>query len=640
MGRDSVVFLFAVIADILFLRSSCERETVQPPRDPRTAHLGEFKDVFEPRSELDKYLLKWPKVPKPAEPAAGGEVNPEEEDDEDGQGKELSENEEKPPELNSGEILTKLGHIYDPLGGPMDVLLKAVKISDIESNKNSRHWVDKSHEAIKAAHHVIAEATNDAQTEYIKDGLRLDEAIRGNLKNETAKMYALSLDPSVYNRIHLEVNSRRGLTPREREAGTHDDRLQVPPPKDPDKLIGKRILCNNYYEGENPEIVRGHYGVIVAYDKSIGKYRIRLKHWMGKDFMPLLKHDEFQVIDGVELDDVDMPPDESKSKTSWKDMFPYPVGEDGEQEDPDHKPSPEWLAAMDSYGEQPVLVHHIPEHILKEDDGAKERYLNHQGTIIDYRHVDEHPEFRIKMDSEDGKLRTTVRDKQRPWLVLDRDFNFVLELKGKEIQVHMPETGTKGTQSFKTSVQDRGLVSDWHPEDGGYFDVHVSAHTEKVKPSEVEHLDGLAYLPPSATDAGKEGIKRMQKRHLATAARFSAGGMAVVKKTEEESPKEESPKAPEKKQEPAKTPQAPPIVFKKPISKEHEAARQKTMERVAKRKADKEAADQKTLSVSQASISKEQDAAHQKTMERVEKRKKDKKAAGTAGEANFWEGDE
>merc|ERR1719408_103322 len=171
--------------------------------------------------------------------------------------------------------------------------------------------------------------------------------------------------------------------------------------------------------------------------------------------MPLLKQDEFEVMDGVELDSVDMPADNdpNKPKTSWKDMFPAPVGGDLE-EDEDHQPSKEWLAAMDSYGEQPVLIHHIPEHILKEDEGAKERYLNQLGTIVDYRHVSEHPEFQIKMDNED-KVRESVRDKQRPWLVLDRDFSFVLELKGKEVQVNMPESGEKGTMQFKTSVQDR-----------------------------------------------------------------------------------------------------------------------------------------------------------------------------------------
>lgn len=47
--------------------------------------------------------------------------------------------------------------------------------------------------------------------------------------------------------------------------------------------------------------------VIVSYEEQRQLYRIRLKDWRGKGFMPQLRRSEFDLISGEEIDGVEAP---------------------------------------------------------------------------------------------------------------------------------------------------------------------------------------------------------------------------------------------------------------------------------------------------------------------------------------------
>lgn len=211
-------------------QTSLEKE---PKSDPRTARYLKSKNSKDDEAitVMDHYFKRW----KPSQHRGKGRHDGEGGHDHSYRFADRREHPIHEPktitDLSTTQLLKKLGSIYDPKGGAMDVRMRNLKMSHGELNSQAKQWVDKSHEAIKAAHHVIAEAANDAQNEFLEDGLRLSGAIRENYQNETAKMTALSIDPSVYNKIHLEAKARREFTP----PLAHSN---------PRALINKRVLCN------------------------------------------------------------------------------------------------------------------------------------------------------------------------------------------------------------------------------------------------------------------------------------------------------------------------------------------------------------------------------------------------------------
>lgn len=463
----------------------------------------------------------------------------------------------EPLGMTSKQILDELSHSYDFKGGATDVLLKAMKLSDDEAHQKAQAWMETSHEAVKAASHVIAEATNDAEHTALQDAKRVGAALKGNMKDETAKMKAVALDPlTAKEQIWLEMTGRKGLTWDEIKGA----RIELPPLKDGEgndkrqlsgaqgHLTGATIVCNQNYKGKNQHIIRGSYGTVISGPDEDNKYRVHIKHWAAQGFSPELERQDFEVLSN--------PNEESTSGDLSGDHVGEGVGfgaffgkddvtshDDEDPADRDDTPNAEWVAAMDTYGQKPVYIHHIPDHLLdkpvtneqgeevkdaksmckKRDDCLNpDDFLNKMGMVIDYRRTcigDKAetclPEFRIKREDEPADMKRAEREKQRPWLVIDRDFNFVTELYGKEIQVNIPQSGDKGKQNFRTSIQDRGMVKKWHSDNGGYFDVDVFSHPEKVQPAEIEHLDGLPYIMSGKTSEDLEKVhNKIKKRDI------------------------------------------------------------------------------------------------------------------------------
>lgn len=460
----------------------------------------------------------------------------------------------EPLGMTSKQILDELSHSYNFQGGATDVLLKAMKLSDDDAHQKAQAWMETSHEAVKAASHVIAEATNDAEHMALQDAKRVGAALKGNMKDETAKMKAVALDPlTAKEQIWLEMTGRKGLSWDEIKGA----RIELPPLKDGEgndkrqlsgalgHLNGATIVCNQNYKGKNQHIIRGSYGTVISGPDEENKYRVNIKHWAAQGFSPELAREDFEVLNN--------PNEESESGALSGDHVGEGVGfgaffgkddvtshDDEDPADRDETPNAEWVAAMDTYGQKPVYIHHIPDHLLDkpvtDEEGnevqsmckkrgdclAADNFLNKVGMVIDYRRkcVGDKaetclPEFRIKREDEPMDMARAEREKQRPWLVIDRDFNFVTELYGKEVQVNIPQSGDKGKQDFRTSIQDRGMVKKWHSDDGGYFDVDVFSHPEKVQPVEIEHLDGLPYIMGGKTSEELEKVhNKIKKRDI------------------------------------------------------------------------------------------------------------------------------
>jgi len=296
-------------------------------------------------------------------------------------------------------------------------------------------WTHKGHEAIIALNHVLGKATNDAQGVLFKDGLRFNQAIKGNLRNETAKMEALSLDQSA----RLEIIKEHG----------NGSRLHLPEeyPDDPDKMLGKNVMCNSNYQGANQDLVHNAEGVITSFVPSINKWRIKLKSHEAKAFMPVLRRDEFTILDGEEIDGVKI----------WNS---HEAGHNAE-----------WEARMETYGKKQVLIDHVPESMK----GTPEAGVIHKaGKIMNYRHETDHPEFQVQVP---GDLEDEFWE---PWLVMDRDFHLVDALKGQTVQVNKPH------EEDQPGVQAEGVVQDWHEEDGGYYTVKIPERVVKVHPKELK----------------------------------------------------------------------------------------------------------------------------------------------------------
>jgi hypothetical protein len=165
--------------------------------------------------------------------------------------------------------------------------------------------------------------------------------------------------------------------------------------------------------------------------------------------MPVLRRDEFEMLDGEELDGIEI------GKT-------HKAGHNAE-----------WVAKMETYGKKQVLIDHKPDHI-------KENVIHKTGKVVDYRHEEEYPEFQVEVEGdEDDEI-------WRPWLVLDRDFHLVEALKGQTVQVNKPHEQDSAGKVTQPGVKAEGVVQDWHKEDGGYYTVKIPERVVKVQPEQLK----------------------------------------------------------------------------------------------------------------------------------------------------------
>lgn len=200
-------------------------KVLPPPREEPTSSVDE-DERSPPRDKA---------IDKEAEtPVSENEHGPESED----ASSELVDDSPPPDDGKSvDEELSTLRKMFGK-GGTVSIQLENVQKSNYNLNQAVVGWAEKPHQALVGIHHGLIGAANGAQSVLFGDALRLDQALRQNLKNETSKMDLIALDPQ----SRFKVLKERGT-------------MRIMPPPGPfDRLIGKRVLCDGY-DGDNMEDV-------------------------------------------------------------------------------------------------------------------------------------------------------------------------------------------------------------------------------------------------------------------------------------------------------------------------------------------------------------------------------------------------
>lgn len=465
MGRASAVFAAAPLL-LSALRAAAERPAALRAGGPAplalrpapSGELAEHRHAPVPRFEdREHYSAPVKHVPS--------ELHESQSQDEEESGVIAN------PADDASQALKKLETYYDPNGGEVALLLDKMKMTDWKLNRAAWNWTRKNVEALKGAHHLIVQATNNASTKYFQDGLRFNQAIRQNLLNETKAMDALSLDERARQRIL-----------RER---TNGSRLELPPGISDEGLIGKRVQCIPEYNRKYKELVAGKEGKIVSLVPSTNKFRIRLKS--GVDFMPTLFKSEFIILpDHPEFDGVPM--------TFFGDYIDVPDEAETER-----------LQILAIYEGVPVRIDHVPDHLIRrlhEDDGkdAEVLYLHKIGHVHNFRRNSETKkgEFQIKLED--------MEEEDWPWLTENTDFHRCDDLNGQEVMVNKV---SKGTGLNRTVLRAKGTVTKWHPERGGYYTVEIPSVTVNVRPNEIRRDRSLVgvytWTPEGRAWAGPGG---------------------------------------------------------------------------------------------------------------------------------------
>jgi len=433
-----------------------------------------------------------------------------------------------PDGLDADEILGELRKLNNPRGGTMAISLKAVAEDGKGARNGAKHWRDASLEAILALSHTLVQYANVAELAFLHDGLLLGSNIRNNLLSETGKMTAVGIDgKSAKENIKTEMRARatKSSHPMDSDFYEVDHRYQTPDGPN-DDILNRVVKCSDKYTGPRPQAVHHAEGVVVAHAPcSLRKphgdapgddapeadakncYRVKLSH--QEDFMPIVTIDPTgdeaeckldptrNMVDGMNL----MSSTDFKKKIEqygWRDLMSSTEWTGKNKGD-----FPGWdserQVRMATYGQKSVYIFHTPVYWKEQGDAEsqekrKETWMNQIGTIVDFRHHGDYPEFKIRLQNE------ASTDQGAAWLQMDTDFMFVEELQGKKIQIDQKEGKDK-----QLPVQVTGTVGRWHAKEDktnsegetmhGYYNVTIPKQSVNVAVNEIRHLDNTEYQP-------------------------------------------------------------------------------------------------------------------------------------------------